>query len=79
MDLLNKNGAIIFDNSESFELTEIIKQDEFNLLQKVDFYGHTPTVFRKHCSTILFSKNESCFLFDKNISLLTSVELNSPI
>ena len=79
MDLLNKNGAIIFDNSEVYEFSETIKHDEFNFLQKVDFYGHTPGVFRKHCSTILFFKNEGCFLFDKNISLLTSFEINSPL
>ena len=59
--------------------SETIKQNEFHLLQKVDFYGHTPTLFRKHCSTVLFFRNESCFLFDRNISLLTSVDLNSAI
>ena len=79
MDLLNKNSAIIFDNSEVYDFSETIKQDEFNFLQKVDFYGHTPAVFRKQCSTILFYRNESCFLFDRNISLLTSVDLNSVI
>ena len=60
-------------------ISEIIKQDEFNFLQKVDFYGHTPAVFRKHCSTVLFFRNEACFLFDRNISLLNSFELNSPL
>ena len=52
---------------------------QFNYIQKVDFYGHTPAVFRKHCSTVLFFRNEGCFLFDRNISLLNSFELNSPI
>ena len=79
MNLLNKDSAIIFDNSEVYNFSGTIKQDEFHLLQKIDFYGHTPGVFRKQCTTVLFFRNESCFLFDKNITLLDSFELNSPL
>ena len=79
MNLLNDNGAIIFDNSEGYKFSETVKNDEFKNFQKVDFYGHVAGGFRKHSSTILFFKNCNCFLFNRNISLLSSNELNSPL
>jgi hypothetical protein len=79
MSLLEDDGAIIFDNSEVFNFSNIIKAKCFNNFQKIDFYGHTAGVFRKHCTSVLFFKNSSCFLFDKKITLISSYEINSSL
>ena len=79
MNLLQDDGAIIFDNSEGYNFSETIKGKDFENFQKVDFYGHSAAVFRKQCTSILFFKNSNCFLFDKNITLRSSYEINSPI
>ena len=79
MKLLQDDGAIIFDNSEGYNFSETIKDKNFENFQKVDFYGHAAGVFTKQCTSVLFFKNSNCFLFDKNITLRSGYEINSPI
>ena len=80
MDLLSRTGAIIFDNSEGYEFSQIIESDEmFQQFSKVDFYGHTPGSFRKQSSTVIFKSAEKCFLFERKIKLKSSEELCAPL
>lgn len=79
MNLLQDDGAIIFDNSEGYYFSETIKEKSFENFQKVDFYGHAAGGFRKHCTSVLFFKDSSCFLFDRKIMLRSGHEINSPI
>ena len=80
MDLLSKSGAIILDNSEDYEFSEIIGSDErFQQFSKVDFYGNKPGAFRKQASTVMFKSSEKCFLFERKIKLKSDEELCTPL
>jgi hypothetical protein len=61
---LSDGGIIVVDNSEGYELF-----DEFisTNLSKVEFYGYSPGVYLKSCTTIYFSKENK--FFDNDIPI----------
>lgn len=59
MKHLNKDGAIIADNSESYDFQKAFANSS---MQRVDFYGYSPGVVLKQGTSILFK--DHCFLFD---------------
>ena len=77
-NLLAKDGVIIFDNSEGYELSFNLKKNLFNSFQKVDFYGFSPGgAIDKHCTTFLFK--EKSFIFDVKDDINNKKDINSPL
>jgi hypothetical protein len=64
LDHLPPDGAMIFDNSESYGFQEMIRQKN---CQKVDLYGFAPGVILRHCTSIVFINK--CFLFDSSVPI----------
>jgi len=58
---MTKDGAIIFDNADSYEFLESFSQSD---LKRVDFYGYAPGVVLPHCTSIFFGSD--CFLFSNS-------------
>jgi hypothetical protein len=65
LDLLSEGGAILLDNSEgtwsgdgSYPIIELFKRCNFS---RVDFYGYSPGVSSKQCTSLFF--RTGCFLF----------------
>ena len=67
IELLNEGGAIILDDSESYDsILEHFKKKGF---YRVDFFGYVPSSALQHCTSIFF--NKYCFLFEgfENVSI----------
>src|SRR5262249_24242633 len=64
-ELLAQRGALILDHSESYEgiFDEIRKRN----CRKVDFFGFSPGVSLRHCTSLVFV--EDCFLLSPEIQI----------
>lgn len=70
LDLINKDGVIILDNSDSYwsnknekeyPILDLFKEKGF---ERIDFYGNAPGVIQTHCTSFFY--RQSCFLFRGN-------------
>lgn len=77
-NLLNHNGVIIFDNSEGYDLNDLIKEEPYSNFQKIDFYGFSPGgSIDRHCTSFFFM--EKSFVFNIKEDIHSKEEINKPL
>ena len=54
MALLKEDGILIIDDSDRYDFEKLLKK--YNLF-RIDFYGYSPGVILKKCSSIYFREN----------------------
>jgi hypothetical protein len=62
---LTTDGALIFDNADTYGFAEEIRGRPF---LRADFFGYAPGVILPHCTSIVFTPH--CFLFSADASML---------
>jgi hypothetical protein len=65
LERLSPSGALIFDNAEGYGFWEEIKLRD---VQRIDFYGFSPGVSLRHCTSIVFEKNS--FMLSSQIPIV---------
>lgn len=59
IDMVNEDGIVLFDNAESYRITDEFAQRGFS---RIDFFGQAPEVILPHCTSLFF--RNTAFVFD---------------